>query len=97
MSLMPTLLMGICRVSAWPCTSSTGCTVGFLTGTATFILSPGPIAGATRRIYGVFPCASRNFNGVDATPSDKLAARAKDKIYKRSDHSWGRNREFQGF
>src|SRR6185437_851913 len=34
MSLMPTLLIGIRRVSAWPCTSSTGSTLGFLTGTA---------------------------------------------------------------
>src|SRR5882672_1007054 len=34
---MPTLLIGIWRVSACPCTSSTDFTCGFLTGTATFI------------------------------------------------------------
>src|SRR5450631_1325510 len=43
---MPTLLIGIWRVSACPCTSSTGFTVGFLTGTATFI--SGFPAGAIR-------------------------------------------------
>src|ERR1700675_4678289 len=37
MSLMPTLLMGIWRVSACPCTSSTGFACGFFEGTATFI------------------------------------------------------------
>src|SRR6185312_8402833 len=37
MSLMPTLLIGIRRVSAWPCTSSTGSALGFLTGTAVII------------------------------------------------------------
>src|SRR5579859_142040 len=37
MSLMPTLLIGIRRVSGWPCTSSTLETRGFWLGTATFI------------------------------------------------------------
>src|SRR6267142_2954098 len=40
MSLMPTLLMGICRVSACAWTSSTGCGIGFLAETATFIFLP---------------------------------------------------------
>src|SRR5271167_1511818 len=39
MSLIPTLLMGIWRVSAWPCTSSTVLARGFLEGTATFIFT----------------------------------------------------------
>src|ERR1700677_1727903 len=37
MSLMPTLLIGICRVSAWACTSSMAEVRGFLDGAATFI------------------------------------------------------------
>src|SRR3979409_94196 len=45
MSFMPTLLIGISRVSAWPCTSSTEFNFGFLTVTAAFIRVPAGRSG----------------------------------------------------
>src|SRR6202789_4541829 len=75
MSLMPTLLMGIWRVSAWPCTSSTGFTFGFLTGAATGILRSLSRRYAPNLRGRVWPCASRRIYGVEATPTCRCSLR----------------------
>src|ERR1700691_269229 len=84
MSLMPTLLIGIWRVSAWPCTSSTDFTIGFLTGAATVILFPRRYAPNQR---GSSHALRATVNGVDATPTCRCPLRGQKIHFKAiSDH-----------
>src|ERR1700722_2320709 len=77
MSLMPTLLIGIWRVSACPCTSSTGFTFGFLTGTATFIF--GIPTGAIRPKMVPKPRNSRILDDSSRLGCTPLAPQATDR------------------
>src|SRR5271167_432388 len=59
---MPTLLMGIWRVSAWPCTSSTLLVCGFFAGTATFIFTS---CWSDQAQYGAETAYLKNFRPFD--------------------------------